>query len=137
MIKEFTLENLHEVVELFYNQYKKYSCWCFYGEMGSGKTTFINTLCTFLKVSDKVSSPTYSIINEYYSPIVGTIKHMDWYRLKDIDEAFEAGVEDALLSANLCLIEWPEKFPELIPELCCKIQLETISSQQHRISFLS
>jgi tRNA threonylcarbamoyladenosine biosynthesis protein TsaE len=83
--------------------------------MGSGKTTFISALCSFLAVEDVISSPTYAIVNEYESPIVGTIYHMDWYRFNSMEDAISSGVEE-LLNDGLCLIEWPEKAPSLLPE---------------------
>ena len=104
--------------------------------MGAGKTTLIKAICKYLKVEDVVSSPTHSIINEYYSAVNGIIKHMDWYRLKSIDEAIDAGVEDALQMGNLFLIEWPEKFPELISENSFNIKLESINNTKHRLTIL-
>src|SRR4051794_38404479 len=109
MNAEFTLNNIKLIAERLWQQYKQYFIWAFHGSIGSGKTTFIHALCEALQVKDVISSPTFAIINEYYSPVAGTIYHMDWYRLKDEEEAIQAGVEDCLLSGNICLIEWPNK----------------------------
>ncbi len=85
-----------------------------HGEMGAGKTTFIHALCEVKGVSGVIGSPSYSIINQYDYP-GGKIFHIDLYRLKDEEEAFRAGVEDALYSGEICLVEWPEKAPALFP----------------------
>ncbi|MET0392613.1 MAG: tRNA (adenosine(37)-N6)-threonylcarbamoyltransferase complex ATPase subunit type 1 TsaE [Chitinophagaceae bacterium] len=91
----------------------------FHGEMGSGKTTFIHALCEEKRVTDTIGSPTFSIINEYRYTEAGREKqlfHMDLYRLKDEEEALQAGVEDCLYSGQICLVEWPEKAAGLLPE---------------------
>lgn len=100
--------------------------WAFHGEMGTGKTTFIHTLCEVLLVSSAIGSPTYSIINEYYSPIAATIFHMDWFRLSSDKEALQAGVEDALYSNNLCLVEWPDRAANLLPPETLHLFLEIV-----------
>ncbi|CAN5385569.1 hypothetical protein BH10BAC3_BH10BAC3_32630 [soil metagenome] len=88
----------------------------FHGEMGAGKTTFISALCKALGSTDNIGSPTFSIINEYNTVNGKIIYHMDWYRIKDEAEAIDAGVEDALYSGNICLVEWPEKAGGLLPD---------------------
>lgn len=104
----------------------------FHGEMGSGKTTFIHALCEVLKVSSTISSPTFSIINEYSYPS-GTMYHIDLYRLKDEDEAIRAGVEDCLYSGNICLVEWPEKAPGIFPETTRHVDIEFVDTQTRRL----
>lgn len=88
--------------------------WTFYGEMGSGKTTLIKEICAQLGVSDEISSPTYSLVNEYKTRSGQTIYHFDFYRLKNIDEAYDIGYEDYFYSNNVCLIEWPENISALL-----------------------
>ena len=112
---------------------KEKKVWAIHGEMGAGKTTFIHALCDFLEVQSTVGSPTYSIINEYISGVAGTIYHMDWYRMKDEDEALQAGVEDVLQSGNFCLVEWPERAQNLLPEDTFHIILEIKESEQRKI----
>src|SRR3954466_1267560 len=87
---------------------------CFYGDLGSGKTTLIKLICESLEVKDPVSSPTYPIINEYQYP-GGMLYHIDLYRLKNKEEAQHIGIEDYLFSGNLCFIEWPDNFESLLP----------------------
>jgi tRNA threonylcarbamoyladenosine biosynthesis protein TsaE len=96
--------------------------------MGAGKTTLIHELCSFLNVEDEVSSPTFAIINQYKSPKENTIYHMDWYRLKDEEEAIQAGVEDVLFSGSLCLIEWPSIVESLLPNDVVNIEIEIIDN---------
>ncbi len=83
------------------------------GNLGAGKTTFTQVLVAKLDSKDEVSSPTYTIVNEYYTP-QGIIYHFDLYRLKTIEEVFDIGMEEYLDHARLCIIEWPEIYePEL------------------------
>lgn len=105
----------------------------FYGEMGAGKTTFIKAFCAALNVEDTVSSPTFSIVNEYRYPD-GNIYHFDFYRLKNQTEALDLGVEEYLYSGAYCLIEWPEKIPDLLPETYLKINIEVQSNQQRELT---
>jgi len=107
--------------------------WAIHGEMGAGKTTFIHALCDNLGVTSAVASPTYSIINEYKCD-KAIIYHMDWYRLKDEEEALQAGVEDCIVSGNLCLIEWPERAIALLPEDCFHITINVIDEETREIS---
>lgn len=95
---------------------KGYTIFAFSGELGAGKTTFINALCKQLNAEDSATSPTYSIIQEYPTKNGGLLYHMDWYRLENSEEALNAGVEDCLNSGNICMIEWPEKAVDLLPE---------------------
>lgn len=105
--------------------------------MGAGKTTFIHALCNTLGVQDAVSSPTFALINQYQFDQNGTeqvIYHMDWYRLKDEDEAINAGMEDCLLQKdNYSFIEWPEKAPGIIPHPHLWIEIETVSPTERRM----
>ncbi|MBL7765868.1 MAG: tRNA (adenosine(37)-N6)-threonylcarbamoyltransferase complex ATPase subunit type 1 TsaE [Chitinophagaceae bacterium] len=105
------------------------NCLAFFAEMGSGKTTLISAICRHLGVEDSVSSPTFSIINEYYSPGLNqTIYHMDWYRLRHAEDAIEAGVQDVLENKNtLSLIEWPEIAPEMLPREYAQINISIVN----------
>ncbi len=124
---EFTQEDIAVAAQKIWNYGKEYPVWALHAPMGAGKTTFISTLCTaILGVKENISSPTFAIINQYQSPIAGIIYHMDWYRLKSEDEAIHAGVEDAIINGNLCLIEWPEVAPALLPENSLHIHIELL-----------
>ena len=125
MQREFTLDEIQDVARNLLSEYKSHGCYAFYAEMGSGKTTLIHALCEELGVKDNVSSPTFSIINEYEGKDGLTIYHMDWYRLKNAEDAFEAGVQDILQRKDaLVFIEWPEIAAELLDFPHVKVQLK-------------
>ncbi|MDC1108475.1 tRNA (adenosine(37)-N6)-threonylcarbamoyltransferase complex ATPase subunit type 1 TsaE [Flavobacteriaceae bacterium] len=86
----------------------------FNGVMGSGKTTLIKALVNRLGSTDNVSSPTFSIVNEYNAN-GSTVFHFDFYRIENEYEALDIGVEDYISQNNWCFLEWAEKIPNLIP----------------------
>lgn len=108
----------------------------FEGDMGAGKTTFIKTFCQVLGVKDVVSSPTYSIVNEYES-VNGSVYHFDFYRIKDIQEAYDLGYEEYFYGNGICLIEWPERVEELLPDDFIKVEITIIDESQRTITFSS
>lgn len=98
----------------------------FTGDLGAGKTTLIAQLCRILGSTDTISSPTFSLINEYRAGD-SIIYHMDMYRIRSLQEAIDAGVEDCLISGEICMIEWPEKIESLLPAEYISVTLTTIS----------
>jgi len=96
----------------------------FYGEMGAGKTTFIRAITRALSVTDNVSSPTFSLVNEYFSVPFGTIYHCDFYRLKNEREAREIGVPELFETEAWCFVEWPEKIHNLLPSNFVKVVIK-------------
>jgi tRNA threonylcarbamoyladenosine biosynthesis protein TsaE len=129
----FMLGQLKQVARALWKEGKSQKVWAFHAAMGTGKTTFIHALCEELGVKSAISSPTFAIINEYASTEAGTIYHMDWYRLKDEEEAMNAGVEDCLLSGSLCLVEWPDKAAGLLPEQVFDIRMEVLDEHTRRL----
>jgi tRNA threonylcarbamoyladenosine biosynthesis protein TsaE len=108
----------------------------FHGLMGTGKTTFIHAMCDVKKVRETVGSPTFSLINEYTFDENGKerkIYHIDLYRLKSESEAFDAGIEDCLYSDHICLLEWPEKAPSILPEDTVHVFIESIDANKRRL----
>lgn len=97
----------------------------FYGKMGAGKTTFIKAICKALGVKDNVNSPTFTLINEYSSNRGFPIYHFDFYRINKLSEACDIGAEEYFAGNGLCLIEWPEKIEEILPEDVIKVTITT------------
>lgn len=106
----------------------------FEGEMAAGKTTFIKAFCEALGIKDVVSSPTFSIVNEYISEI-GPVYHFDFYRLKSPQEAYDIGYEEYFYSGNYCLVEWPTKVEDLLPEKYIKVAIEITGNEQRKFTF--
>ena len=131
----FSLDNINKVAKECWQATNGKTVFAFHGQMGAGKTTFIHALCNEIGVMDVVSSPTFSIINEYQFICEGTKKalfHIDLYRLKDEEEAIRAGVEDVLYSGNTCLVEWPEKVPAIFPDTTVHIYIELVDDKTRR-----
>ena len=137
----YSLNNIATAASKFWAQLDAYKVIVFSGQLGAGKTTFIHALCEQLEVKDAVSSPTFALINEYHfmdaSGKDNTIFHMDWYRLRDADEAMGAGMEDCLLqtknSNTYCFIEWPEKAEELLPAGHVWIKIDALNETERKM----
>jgi tRNA threonylcarbamoyladenosine biosynthesis protein TsaE len=93
----------------------------FFGSMGAGKTTFIKAICETLGVAENVSSPTFALINEYRDGKSEPVFHFDFYRIEDVKEAIDIGVDEYFYSGHYCFIEWPEKVLNLLPDDCVKV----------------
>lgn len=104
-----------------------------YGDLGVGKTTLTQALCEALGVEDNVKSPTFSIINEYDSPI-GPVYHFDFYRLEEVEEALDIGFEEYLDSGNWCFMEWPERIEPLLPEETVNLWIENTGESSRKIT---
>ncbi|MFT7613358.1 MAG: tRNA threonylcarbamoyladenosine biosynthesis protein TsaE [Parvicellaceae bacterium] len=94
------------------------------GDMGAGKTTLISAIAKQLKVEDEPTSPTYAIVNEYFSPVHGTIYHFDCYRLESEEEAYDIGMEEYLFSGNYCFIEWADIIQKLLPDNYVRVTIQ-------------
>lgn len=113
---------------------KEKKIFAFYGAMGAGKTTFIKAICETLGVKDMISSPTFSIVNEYLTGNEKKIYHFDFYRIRSLTEAYDMGYEDYFYSDAYCFIEWSEKILELLPEDHVKVTITT-QGEKRVISF--
>lgn len=124
-----SLDALPEAAREFMAQMGDATVFAFYGEMGAGKTTFIRALTKALGVDgDEANSPSFSIINEYRSDTTAElIYHFDLYRLESLDEALDIGVEDYFDSGALCLIEWPERIDDILPDDTVKVTVVELS----------
>jgi tRNA threonylcarbamoyladenosine biosynthesis protein TsaE len=128
----YTLAETDQVAAQLLAQYATKQVWVFKAPMGAGKTTLIAAIGRALGIQQAMSSPTFSIMNEY--EIQGKlIYHMDWYRLESEAEARQAGVEAAIEEADLSLVEWPEKAPNLVPDDALVLTIELIDPNQRRI----
>ena len=99
----------------------------FHGEMGAGKTTLIQAFCQKMGVTDRMSSPTFSLVNEYESAD-GPIYHFDLYRVENEAELFDIGLEEYLYSGYICVVEWPEMAPSLFPTKHVSVDIEVDGS---------
>lgn len=132
-IKVTELEDLREAASRLLDFAADERVFLFKGEMGAGKTTFIKALCERLQITDVVSSPTFSIVNEYHTDH-GPVYHFDFYRLKKESEAFDLGYEDYFYSGSYCFIEWPEKIPNLWPEHYISVEILEESGRTRTIT---
>ena len=105
------------------------------GEMGAGKTTLIKALCKALNCSDVVSSPTFSLINEYRNSSGNPLYHFDCYRIENEMEAYDFGAEEYLFSSHTCFVEWPQNIANLLPRDHHQIKLEKIDATSRKILF--
>jgi len=103
--------------------------WVLHGKMGAGKTTLSKALCAEMEVMDTVQSPTFSIVNEYLTLNDEVIYHFDFYRLEHPEEALAIGVEEYFDSGNVCLIEWPQKIGNLLPEKNLSIEIRVFENE--------
>ena len=117
------LEQLNSIAKQILDYTSTHKKFAFYGEMGVGKTTLIKALSLQLGVTDIVSSPTFSIVNEYQANENTKVYHFDFYRIEDEKEAYDMGYEEYFFSDAYCFIEWSEKIPNLIEDDMVKIKM--------------
>lgn len=122
----YTLEDLSKVAKYIEEECQDDTIFVFDGEMGAGKTTLVKALCEYWQVEDVVSSPTFSIVNEYSTLKNEVIYHFDFYRIDDEAEAEDIGVDTYFYSNDKCLIEWASKIPNLIPDKFVIIEISVV-----------
>ncbi len=105
------------------------------GKMGAGKTTFIQAICKKLGVTEKVSSPTFELVNEYTDRMGEPDYHFDFYRIKKLDEVYDIGYEEYFYSPYMCFIEWPEMITELLPETYVYVLIDEKDNGNRTISY--
>lgn len=121
-----TLEQLPKVAEALIPAIQNHRKVALQGEMGAGKTTLVAAIAEKLGVVDTVSSPTFTLINEYALANGSTLYHIDAYRLESESEAIEIGLEDYLYDEPICFIEWPERIERLLPAGVLYLQLRLL-----------
>lgn len=129
----FALENIEVTASRFLQICGDRKVFAFSGDLGAGKTTFINSLCKVLGVEENVTSPTYSIIQEYLSVNNNIIYHIDLYRIKSSREAMDAGTEDCINSKEICMVEWPERVPDIFPDDTVFTSIEILSANERKL----
>lgn len=139
MTKEITIHNLSEIqsaAQRFLAQTVGHSLIAFYAPMGAGKTTFTTAICHQLGVrDDAVSSPTFSIVNEYKRGDGQSMYHFDFYRIEHLEEALDIGLFDYLDSGCLCIMEWPENIEALLPDDTLKVYIRVNDDMSRTISW--
>jgi tRNA threonylcarbamoyladenosine biosynthesis protein TsaE len=128
----FSLEKIEIAAKKFIDLLKDRTVVAFHGNLGAGKTTFIKAVCKQLCVKENVSSPTFSIINQYTAINNKRVFHIDLYRVKDNEEAVNAGVEECIYSGDTCFIEWPERV-SILPDDTVNVFIEPISETKRRL----
>ncbi len=133
MTLSYDLSGLDEVAKLIIAK-AKHKVILFNGEMGAGKTTLIKSICQYLGVTDNVSSPTFSIVNEYEGDH-SIIYHFDFYRIQDEEEAYAIGFEEYEYNGDYLFIEWGERIPNLLPEELLEINISIEENGLRSITF--
>ena len=128
-IKIENIDNIASAARKFIDEMGENCVFAFYGKMGAGKTTFIKAICEALGVTDPVASPTFAIVNEYADAQGQPIYHFDFYRIKNLREAYDIGCEEYFYSGYPCFIEWPEMVEELLPEDAVKVTIEVLEDE--------
>ncbi|MBN1337974.1 MAG: tRNA (adenosine(37)-N6)-threonylcarbamoyltransferase complex ATPase subunit type 1 TsaE [Bacteroidales bacterium] len=126
-MEQYLVENTDQLAgigKILMEKFPDTRIFVFRGEMGAGKTTFIQAITRLLGVRDTVNSPTFSIVNEYIRANGESIYHFDFYRIEKISEIYDLGYEDYFFSGAYCFIEWPEKASELLPQNSVYIQID-------------
>lgn len=130
----YTENELPNVASELLQHFPHQKIWLFNGEMGSGKTTLIKSIGQALHVVDEMSSPTFSIVNEYQLKDERVIYHFDFYRLEELDEAMNIGVEDYFFSGSLCFIEWADLVLELLPDNYLEININLVDRNTRHLT---
>lgn len=120
-IKIKSLEEIDIAAKEFVKNIGDERIFAFYGEMGAGKTTFIKAICKEMQVEDEITSPTFAIVNEYFSEIYGKIFHFDFYRINKINEVYDLGFSEYINSGAFIFMEWSENIDHILPEGITKV----------------
>ena len=135
LLKEhYQLEDLTNISEKIVKAAGQNRIWNIVGEMGAGKTTLITRICKIMGVKDSVSSPTFSLVNEYLTGSNKTIYHFDFYRIKTISEAYDMGYEEYFYSGNYCFIEWGIRVSELLPSERIDLTIKVLDEKSRIIT---
>ena len=129
-----SLSDLPKVADLVLESLNGRNVVAFFAPMGAGKTTLISTLMETLGSEDIVTSPTFALVNQYYTSEREPVYHFDFYRINSINEAFDLGYEEYFYSGDLCLVEWPEKVEQLLPDDTMVVKIEILDENTRRFT---
>ena len=132
MNKNYSLEDLSSIATQLISSVENKTL-LFNGQMGVGKTTLIKEICKQLGVLDNISSPTFSLVNEYQTSKEETVFHFDFYRIEEEEEALDMGIEEYFDNNAWCLVEWPENIENLLPLDAVQIHLSILDDEQRNI----
>ena len=135
----YTLDDLPSVARQVLGRYSNKRIWLFYGEIGTGKTTFIKALCDILQVEDATQSPSFSLVNLYFGTLDNIpidIYHIDLYRIEDLDEAIGIGIDDYLQEKGYSFIEWPQIIEPILPPNTIKLFIEIVDQTSRKVLIL-
>jgi len=124
--------HIHQAAAKFLKLAGQGRIFAFYGQMGAGKTTIIKAICTALGATDIVTSPTFTLVNEYKTTSGRSIYHIDFYRIKKAEEVFDFGIEEYFDSDSYCFLEWPELIENFLPPETVKVRI-TVGSNEERM----
>ena len=127
-----SLSDLDKVAEAVLESLNGRSVVAFFAPMGAGKTTLISAIMKYTGSEDTVTSPTFALVNQYYTASRETVYHFDFYRINSINEAFDMGYEEYFYSGDLCLVEWPEKVEPLLPDDTMVVRIEILDEHSRR-----
>ena len=126
-------KHLHAAAGKFLRHFGEKRIFAFYGSMGAGKTTIIKAICKALGAIDIVSSPTFTLVNEYRTSTGETLYHIDFYRIKKQEEVFDFGIEEYLEGNSYCFMEWPELVEEILPDETINVRISVDDNEQRTL----
>ena len=129
-------KHLHSAVKELLKHFGENRIFAFYGSMGAGKTTIIKAICEILGAIDIISSPTFTLVNEYRTSTGDALFHIDFYRINKQEEVFDFGIEEYLTGESYCFMEWPELIEEILPSETIRVKI-TVDDHEQRILAIS
>lgn len=127
-----SLNDLDKVADALLESLNGRNVVAFFAPMGAGKTTLISAIMERIGSQDTVTSPTFALVNQYYTESEEPVYHFDFYRINSLAEAFDMGYEEYFYSGDLCLVEWPEKIEQLLPDDTMVVKIEIIDPTTRR-----
>ncbi|MBE6193361.1 MAG: tRNA (adenosine(37)-N6)-threonylcarbamoyltransferase complex ATPase subunit type 1 TsaE [Rikenellaceae bacterium] len=127
-----SLNDLDKVADALLESLNGRNVVAFFAPMGAGKTTLISAIMERMGSQDTVTSPTFALVNQYYTESEEPVYHFDFYRINSLAEAFDMGYEEYFYSGDLCLVEWPEKIEQLLPDNTMVVKIEIIDPTTRR-----